>query len=226
MQLGPHTLPVVLCGDAFELLETLPDESVDLILTDPPYNISRPNNFHTMGREGFNWTWDAGFDVAGWIEKAAPKMKKGASLISFTDWKLLGMMTEAAVEAKLDIKDPIVWEKANPMPRNAKRRYVSDKEFAFWAVKPGDKWTFNLPEDESYLRSTFHYAVPRKRIHPTKKPDGLFAEIIEIHSNPGDVVLDPFCGEGTLGAACKATGRVSIQMELNKDMADYARKII
>ena len=112
------------------------------------------------------------------------------------------------------------------MPRNVNRRYVSDKEFAFWAVKPGAKWVFNLPDDESYLRSTFNHAIQRKRVHPTKKPDALFAELIEIHSNPGDVVLDPFCGEGTLGFACKITGRESIQMELSSDMAAYARKVI
>jgi DNA modification methylase len=224
--LGIYKLPDVICGDAFKLLDTVPDESVQLLITDPPYNISRVNNFDTMGREGFNWIWDKEFDVTGWIKNGSRTLSKGGSLIVFTDWKLLGTLTAAATAAKLDIKDPIVFEKANPIPRNVTRRYVSDKEFAFWAVKPGAKWTFNLPDDEHYLRSTFHYAIPRKRVHPTKKPVGLFAELMEIHSNPGDVVMDPFCGEGTTGVAAERTGRLSLQMELDKDMADYATKAL
>lgn len=220
--LGPYSLPTVLCGDSFELLETIPDDSVNLILTDPPYNISRPNNFQTMGREGFNWVWDQDFDTSGWIKHAGRTLVPGGGLIVCTDWKLLGELTAAATGAGLLIKDPIVWRKSNPMPRNVKRRYVSDKEFAFWAVKPGAKWTFNLPEDEHYLRSTFHYAIPRKRVHPTKKPVGFFAELMEIHSNPGDIVMDPFCGEGTTGVAAVKVGRRSLQMEMNPEMAAYS----
>ena len=224
-------------GDSFKLLPALEPESFDLVLTDPPYNISRPNNFHTMGREGFSWQWDQEFDTTGWIEAATRLLRPGGSIIVFNDWKLLGEITACLVANGCTEKDPIVWhhegepesyasplvwEKNNPQPRNAHRRYVSDKEFAVWAVKPKAKWTFNKPEGTPYARSAFHYPAPSKRKHPTKKPTRLFIDLIKIHSNPGDWVLDPFAGEGTTSVAAKLTGRNSVVIECDEEAYEWA----
>lgn len=227
----------VVLGDSFQLLKTLEDGSFDLILTDPPYNISRPNNFQTMGREGFSWGWDQEFDTTGWIEDAVRLLRPGGSIIVFNDWKLLGEITAALVASGCAEKDPIVWqhegqpdsyaspliwEKNNPQPRNIHRRYVSDKEFAVWAVKPKAKWTFNKPDGVSYARGAFHFPVPRKRKHPTKKPDELFEQLVRIHSNPGDWVLDPFAGEGTTSVAAKRTGRNSLVIDKSELYYEWA----
>ncbi len=216
----------VILGDCLELMSALPQSFFDLILTDPPYDISRPNNFSTMGREGFNWDWDEHFDVCGWLPLALPLLKPGGSLVIFTDWKKLGVLASALLALECLIKDPIVLSKKNPHPRNVNRRYVSGMEFALWAVKPGEKWTFNKDEDVPYQRSLFSCAVsrgqPGEYRHPAAKPLELFQRLIEIHTDPGGWVLDPFAGGGTSGVAAESTGRFSLQIEKNPEHFDAA----
>jgi len=211
----------VFLGDSYEILKLLPKGFFQLILTDPPYKISRANNFQTMGREGFDWEWDRDFDPITWITFCADLLAPGGSLLSTMDWKLLGQLSAAGVSSGLVEKDPIIWEKNNPQPRNINRRYVSDKEFGVWLVKPGAKWTFNRIS-ENYERSRFTYPVPHVRKHATKKSEKLWEDLVRIHSNPGDWILDPFCGEGTTGVVAKRLGRSSIQIEKNEQHHTWA----
>lgn len=86
----------LLQGDCLELMKNVPDESVDAIITDPPYNISRDNNFHTMGRAGIDFgEWDKGFDLTKWIDVAQPTLKKGGNIVIFNDWKNLSYIVES-----------------------------------------------------------------------------------------------------------------------------------
>lgn len=74
-------------GNCLDVMKEIPDQSIDLILTDPPYNISRKNNFATMGRTGIDFgEWDKGFDQISWLEIATKKIKVGGSLIIFNSW--------------------------------------------------------------------------------------------------------------------------------------------
>lgn len=203
---------------------------VDLLLTDPPYCVSRNHQlgFSNMGRAGMDYgEWDYNFDQKEWIIKTSELVKNGGSIIIFNDWKNISYMCEALQESGFIIKDLLRWEKNNPMPRNVNSRYVTDFEVAVWAVKGGKKWTFNKPESVPYLRPVFKSGlVPggKNRIHPTQKHLGIIEEIIKVHSNPDDLIFDPFSGSGTTALACKNLGRNFIGSEIDKQYYEKAIK--
>ncbi len=203
---------------------------VDLILTDPPYCVSRDYQlgFSNMGRSGMNYgEWDYGFDQKEWIRVCSPLVRDGGSFIIFNDWKNLSYLVEELEKNGFIIKDLIRWEKSNPMPRNVNSRYVMDVELAIWAVKGKKKWAFNKPESLPYLKPVYKTGVvlgKGKRIHPTQKSLDLFSQIIQVHSNEGDLVFDPFSGSGTTAVACKETGRNFIGSEIDSDYYQKAVK--
>lgn len=202
---------------------------VDLILTDPPYCVSRTNQlgFSNMGRSGMNYgKWDYDFDQKEWIKLSAPLLKEGGSFIIFNDWKNFSYLVEELEKNNFCIKDLLRWEKSNPMPRNVNSRYVTDCEMAIWAVKGKKKWTFNKDTNEPYLKPCFKSGVVlgKNRIHPTQKNLNLFEEIIKIHSNPNDLVFDPFCGSGTTAVACKHLNRKFIGSEIDPEYYKKALK--
>ncbi len=220
--------------DYKEVIEYLKrnDTKIDLVLTDPPYCVSRDHQlgFSNMGRAGMNYgEWDYGFDQKEWINLTAPVVKNGGSMIIFNDWKNLSYIVEALEDNGFLIKDLIRWEKNNPMPRNVNSRYVNDFEVAVWAVKGKSKWTFNKPEDISYLRPLYKSGVVpggKNRIHPTQKNLNIFESLIMVHSNENDLVFDPFCGSGTTAVACKNTGRNFIGSEIDESYYSKAVKRI
>lgn len=191
--------------DCLEGMKEIDTESVDLLFTDPPYNISMRSGFHTMGRQGVDFgEWDKGFDQQLWLEVACEKIKKGGSAIIFNDYKNIGLMTDTFNKCGLVVKEMLVWKKPAPMPRNRDRLYVTTVEVALWAVK-GKGWTFNR-ERSNYENAIFDYGTVNSRVrtHPTEKPEGLITEILKIHSNKEDLVLDPFSGSGAICAmACR-----------------------
>ncbi len=202
---------------------------VDLVLTDPPYCVSRDYQlgFSNMGRSGMNYgEWDYNFDQKEWLELVIPIIKNGGSIIIFNDWKNFSYLVEVLEKNGFFIKDLIRWEKSNPMPRNVNSRYVADCEMAIWAVKGNKGWTFNKPSNVPYLKPVYKTGVvlgKGKRIHPTQKSLELFESIIEVHSNKGDLVFDPFSGSGTTAVACKNKGRRFIGSEI--DIKYYEKAI-
>lgn len=204
--------------------------SVDLIVADPPYVISRDSNFHTMkdrknARTGTSFgSWDDEFDNKPWIKKSFEVLKDGGSLIVFNDFKKVSDIIEIAGDAGFEFKDVIVWEKTNPMPRNRDRRYVPSLEVMIWFVKKKKaKWTFNR-QDVAYRSPVMRFASESgggfKRYHPTQKPVKLIEELIKVHSNEGDLVLDPFMGSGTTAISAINTGRKYVGFELEKEYFD------
>lgn len=115
---------------------------VNHIITDPPYNISKKNNFSTMKhpRLGIDFgVWDKEFELLGWIDKFSKILDKNGSFIVFCSYKFISDICMACENSSLEVKDILIWQKKNPMPRNVNRRYVQDMEFAIWAVKKGRK---------------------------------------------------------------------------------------
>lgn len=206
-------------------MKQIPNGSVDLVLTDPPYNIARENNFSTMGRAGIDFgEWDKGFDLFSYIDQVARVLNKNGSFVVFNDWKNLGDIAKYAESKRFDTKDMIRLEKSNPMPRNRDRRYITDYECAIWFVKTGAKWTFNR-QDEKYQRPKFVASI-ETGLHPTQKNLFLMESLVKIHSNQTNIVLDPFMGSGTTGVACKNLNRNFIGIEKDEAYFEIARKRI
>lgn len=192
------------------------DIKVDCIITDPPYNIARDNNFNTMGRSGIDFgEWDKGFDQCEWLNRIPKVLNKNGSAVIFNDWKNVGEIAKYLESLGMQIKDMLRWEKTNPMPRNRDRRYITDYECAIWVTMKNAKWTFNRLE-ETYQRPKFVYSIQgtKDKFHPTQKPLPLMEEIIKIHTNENDVVLDPFSGSGSTLIACKNLKRKFVGVEL------------
>lgn len=214
-------------GDCLEIMDKLIEQGikVDAIITDPPYNIARKNNFKTMGRNGIDFgDWDKNFDLFSYIDKVYKLLKKNGSFIVFNDWKNLGDIAKYAESLGFETKDMIRLEKSNPMPRNRDRRYVTDFECAIWFVMPKSNWTFNR-QNENYERPKFVGSI-EKGLHPTQKNVKLMEWLIKIHSNEKDIVLDPFMGSGTTGVACKNTNRNFIGIELDDKYFNIAKERI
>lgn len=201
---------------------------IDAVITDPPYGVSRKHQlgFSNMGRAGMDYgDWDYNFNQKEWIRLCAPLIKEGGSIIVFNDWKNFSYIVEELDAQSFSMKDVIRWVKPNPMPRNVERRYVGDFEMAVWAVKDGEKWTFNKSDNVSYLRPIYKcvgVGGGEKRIHPTQKPLKLIEDILKVHTNEGDIVLDLFAGSGTTAEACLRNNRFFIGSELDEKYYEKA----
>ena len=222
-----------------ELLSKVNSKSIDLVLTDPPYIISRDSGMQKMVDEGTSsekygtkyayktdyGDWDKDYTVAD-LEFAITEfyrvLRPGGSLIIFFDiWKIetLANLLQASKFNKLRL---IEWVKTNPVPINSKATYLSNaKEIAISCVK-GGKATFNSEYDNGIY--TFPIYSGKERFHPTQKSLALFQELVRKHSNEGDLVLDPYAGSATTHCACISTGRTCISGEKGTDYFDEATK--
>lgn len=224
-------------NNAKDFLSKFEDNSIDLILTDPPYIISRKSGFKNKGKKGIE-RFRISTDFGAWdnmdidehnqmlfefFEVAYKKLRSGGTIIIWYDiWKLetLKQLMES-VSKEYKMFRFIEMLKKNPVPVNSKAIYLSNaREVAIVAVKKG-KPTFN----SSYHNGVFSYPIHRdggKRIHPTQKSLKLMIELIEIHSNEGDLIVDPFSGSGTTVLAAKLLNRRATGCELDKEMCGLA----
>ena len=227
IQGGNNTMVKLINDNAIDFMKTLEDESIDAIITDPPYCISRDNNFTTMGRAGIDFgEWDKDFDLTDWIKVAAPLLKKGGNIVIFNDWKNMTYITKSLEDNGFEVKDLIRWKKTNAMPRNRDRRFITDYEVAVWAVKKGGKWTFNRLSETYEIPEIVGGITPKSEKiyggHPTQKPIYVMKWLIERLTNECELVLDPFMGSGTTGVACKELNREFIGVELDENYYNMA----
>ncbi len=219
-------------GNAYTIIKEFEKNhlEVDHIITDPPYMISKENNFPTLrnNRQGIDFGhWDRFFDLYSWINDYTKILNKNGSIIIFCSYRYISHIIDKLEECDLIVKDVLIWKKSNPMPRNTDRRYVQDTEFAIWAVKKNSKWVFNKPKSISYLRSCFETSTVsgrEKTIHPTQKSLKLMEQIIKIHTNENDIILDPFMGSGTTGIAAIKNKRKFIGIEIENNYFEIAKK--
>ncbi len=201
--------PVIEREDFAVFMRQLDAGSIDLVLTDPPYTISRKTGFSNVGPNGVQ-RFAVSMDFGKWdkvqidLDKLATGMhrvlRQGGTAVVFYDiWKITHL-ADAMTEAGFKMLRVIQWQKTNPVPLNSKATYLSNsREIAVVGVK-GGKPTFK----GEYHNGVFEYPIPRhkgKRVHPTQKPLDLFTELVELHAKPGDIVLDPFLGSGTTAVA-------------------------
>lgn len=210
----------------FDYLKELDSNSVNLVLIDPPYEVSRPTNFQSGEATGKDTDrfrvsmdfgdWDNGFtglDVV--IKECYRILKKGGTMICFYDlWKLT-TLKDYFEEAKFKQIRFIEWIKTNPVPLNSKTNYLTNsREIAVCGVK-GGKPTFN----SEYDNGVYQYPIchDKGRFHPTQKPLALIEELILKHSDKGDTVCDCFSGSGTTAVASFNQERHFVGCELDKD---------
>lgn len=223
---------IKLINDNFlNVIPTLEDESVSLFLIDIPYNISRDNNFKSMkdreNRVGIDFgEWDKNFDEQS-LNILIPKLKKGGSILVWNAFEQFDLVRTAF--NGLILKDKIIWEKSNSMPRNRDRRYISNIELCTWYVKKGSKWTYNR-QKETYETCILKYPSEsgggHVRYHPTQKNLKMIEYLIKIHTNDNDIVVDCFMGGGTTGVACKNLNRNFIGVEIDKKYFEISKKRI
>lgn len=215
-------------GDSTRLMaETLADESIDLVLTDPPYNVSargvggranttvgrvrNPGGSYREIRRDFG-TWDHQWEPALFLEQAVRVLRPGGTLIAFCS----EFTMEAMLRSGLDHRGMLFWRKTNPTPsfRGFPQRAV---EMMVWQTK-GGHWTFReggawpsvidgptATGAERYTRVNDQGQV--ETLHPTQKPLWLMRRLVEVFSEPDHRVLDPFMGTGTTVRAALDLGR-------------------
>lgn len=222
----------LLQGDCLKLIKQVPSNSVDLILIDPPYEISRPTNFQSgeeTGRDTDRFRismdfgeWDKNFTGLEVVIKEGYRiLRQGGTMICFYDLWKIETLKNLYDSNKFKQVRFIEWMKTNPVPINSKINYLTNaREVAVSAIK-GSKPTFN----SSYDNGLYSYPIcagKERTIHPTQKPLSLITDLVLKHSNEGDVVLDCFMGSGTTGVACKNTNREFIGMELDEKYFEIA----
>lgn len=219
--------------DCFEYLKLMKSNSVNLVLIDPPYEVSRDTNFQSGEATGKDTDrfrvsmdfgeWDNGFTGLDVIIKECYRiLKKGGTIICFYDlWKLT---TLKEYFEKADFRQIrfIEWIKTNPVPLNSKTNYLTNaREIAVVGVK-GGKPTFNSEYDNGIYR--YPICHDKGRFHPTQKPLALIEELILKHSQKDDVVFDCFSGSGTTALAASNQGRNFKGCELSKEYYDKSIK--
>lgn len=222
----------LLQGDCLKLIKQVPSNSVDLILIDPPYEISRPTNFQSgeeTGRDTDRFRismdfgeWDKNFTGLEVVIKEGYRiLRQGGTMICFYDLWKIETLKNLYDSNKFKQVRFIEWMKTNPVPINSKINYLTNaREVAVSAIK-GSKPTFN----SSYDNGLYSYPIcagKERTIHPTQKPLSLITDLVLKHSNEGDMVLDCFMGSGTTGVACKNTNREFIGMELDEKYFEIA----
>jgi DNA modification methylase len=219
--------------DCFDFLKDVKSNSVDLVLIDPPYKISRATNFASgepTGRDtdrfrvSMNFgAWDQDFDgMSEAIKEAYRILKPSGTLICFYDlWKIT-YLKQYFEQAKFKQIRFIEWIKTNPVPLNSLTNYLTNaREIAVTGVKNRCP-VFN----SRYDNGIYSYPIchDKGRFHPTQKPVSLIEDLILKHSNEGDLVCDFFAGSATTCVASHNTHRDFIGCEIDKDIYNKAEK--
>lgn len=210
-------------------LTNQPPNSADLILTDPPYCISKPTGFSHVGPNGIDrfavsmdfGEWDKSeIDLDQFCKLCYGALRKGGTLICFYDLWKLSHLKDAMVNVGFVQLRFIEWIKTNPVPLNSKRNYLTNaREIAVCATK-GSKPTFN----GEYDKGIYQYPIENgKRYHPTQKSLTLISALVLKHSDTNDLILDPFLGSGTTAIAALHTNRRFIGCDINPQYTAMAK---
>jgi site-specific DNA-methyltransferase (adenine-specific) len=217
----------VTCGDCLELLRELPANSVDSIITDPPYELGS-YDAPTWHRENRGATAEGvqSWDVIpwGWIREAARVIGDRGCVLSFCKLHDAGAIRKRFARLGLKPRDILTWVNTTPIPRGRRPVYQSSAQAIVWSVHPG--CFVDLPKDGRERWNVIEGPNTRSNTertgHPTQKPEWLMRLLVRRHARPGGVVLDPFAGSGTTGVACAQEGRQFIGFELDPGYCSIA----
>lgn len=241
----------IIKGDCIEVLKEIPDNSVDLIFADPPYNLQlqkelyRPNQTRVVA---VNDHWDkfssfADYDRFSylWLKQCRRVLKNNGAIWVMGSYHNIFRVGKIMQDAGFWILNDIIWIKSNPMPNFKGTRFNNAHETLIWASKrKKSRYTFHYKSmktanDDKQMRSDWHLPVCRgnerikvkgQKAHSTQKPEALLQRIILSSSNVGDIILDPFFGSGTTGAVAKRLRRKFIGVEKEGRYIKIARERI
>jgi len=206
----------LLQGDCLELMKTIPDGSVDMVLTDIPYGEvnQKSSGLRKLDRGNAD---RCDFDLNDMVDEFIRVAIGSFYVFCGTEQisNLIGAFKQNGLTTRL-----CAWEKSNPSPMNGSKLWLSGMEFCVFARKP--KATFN----EHCQKALWKFPVGRSKIHPTEKPASLMERLVLASTNQGDTILDPFMGSGTTGVACKNLNRDFIGIELDENYFNIARERI
>jgi modification methylase len=252
--MGADSLPLnrTLAGDCIEVMNALPENSVDLIFADPPYNLQLKGDLHRPDNskvDAVDDDWDQ-FDsfraydefTTEWLKAARRILKPNGAIWVIGSYHNIFRVGAALQNQGYWILNDVVWRKSNPMPNFRGKRFTNAHETMIWASKSeGAKYTFNYEalkalNEGVQMRSdwvlpicTGHDRLKNEngdKAHPTQKPESLLHRVLVGSTNPGDVILDPFFGTGTTGAVAKMLGRNFIGIEREEAYRKVAEKRI
>jgi site-specific DNA-methyltransferase (adenine-specific)/modification methylase len=223
---------IITQGDCIELLKEIPDNSVDLIFADPPYNLQLNGELYRPDQskvDAVNDEWDKflSFEVyddftSQWLKECHRILKNTGSIWVIGSYHNIFRVGTIIQNIGFWVLNDIIWVKSNPMPNFKGTRFNNAHETLIWAAKSkSSKYTFHyhsmkVMNDDLQMRSDWlipicqgdeRVKVNGQKAHSTQKPEELLFRIILSTSNPGDLVLDPFSGSGTTAAVAKRLGR-------------------
>ena len=244
-------LDKTILGNTLEILSLLPENSVDLLIVDPPYNLDKDfhgNKFKRTSSEIYEEYTES------WIKLVKPLLKNNATVYVCCDW-LSSSQIFMVLNKYFHVQNRITWQREKG--RGALTNWKNGME-DIWFATNSNKYTFNVeavkvrrsviapykedgrPKDweetkEGRFRNTYpsnfwddisipYWSMPENTAHPTQKPEKLLAKLIIASSNEGDVVLDPFLGSGSTSVTAKKLGRHYIGIEQNEQYCVWAEK--
>lgn len=216
-------------GDCLDVLKTIPSNSIDLVVTDPPYRVISGGNKSEKWKSGYSKSVlyrndgkifdNNNIDFNDWVPEIYRILKDGTHCYIMTNVINMKHLLEVCDSVGFELHNILVWEKNTA---NANRWYMKNCEFTLF-LKKGTAKTINFPESKQV--HCFNNIVGSK-VHPTEKPVELMKLYVMNSSNVGDTVLDPFMGSGSVGVACKNTNRDFVGIELDKKYYDIAERRI
>lgn len=213
------------CGDCLELMKDIPDKSIDLIVTDPPYLIKyktnhRKNKKHDFCSEILN---DDNYQmISDYIKECYRVLKDNTAMYIFCNCDRVDFFKQELEKTRFNIKNMIIWVKNNWTAGDLKAQFGKQYEIIF-LVNKGRK-NFNGKRITDIWN--FNRVAGRQQLHQNQKPLDLIEQCILKHSNENDLIFDGFMGSGTTGVACKNLNRNFIGFELDNNYFNMAKERI
>ena len=197
-------------GDCLDLLRGIGSESVDSVITDPPYGVSYQSAWRTdvsarkekIANDDHPFIW--------WLFDAFRVTKIGGCLVCFFEWRHQEVFRMAIQAAGYTVKSQVIWDRDWHGMGDLKAAFAPQHDVIWFAVK-GKGFAFQNGRPHSVVR--FRRVAADALIHPTEKPIALMEYLVDKVTEAGGLVLDPFAGSGSAGAACVNTGRNFIGIE-------------
>lgn len=230
----PNWRKCILRADSRDIIKQIPDNSIDFILTDPPYNLGQHStgNIPLPGRSAMNndvAEWDKiDFNPEEWADEFIRILKPSGNLFIFTSYNQLGRWYNC-LDHRFDTSNFMIWHKTNPAPKIFKAGFLNSCEMIFTCWNKKHTWNFiSQAEMHNFIQSPICMSPERLKNpkHPAQKPVSILKKMIEIASNKDDIIFDPFMGVGSTGVAALELDRRFIGVELDETFFAAAKKRI